>query len=39
MIKKKINKQDAQKYVTHLYSALAQLAARNTSKSLNFGRI
>ena len=36
LIKKKINKQDAQKYVTHLYSALAQLAARNTSKSLKY---
>lgn len=36
LIKKKINKQDAQKYVTHLYSALAQLAARNNSKSLKY---
>ena len=36
LIKKKINKQDAQKYVTHLYSALSQLAARNNSKSLKY---
>ena len=36
LIKKKVNKQDAQKYVTQLYSALAQLAASNTSKSLKY---
>ena len=36
LIKKKINKQDSQKYVTHLYSALAQLAASDTSKSLKY---
>ena len=36
LIKEKVNKRDAQKYVTHLYSALAQLAASNTSKSLKY---
>jgi pyrroline-5-carboxylate reductase len=36
LVKKKINKQDAQKYVTYLYSALAQLAASKTSKSLKY---
>ena len=36
LIKKKVNKKDAQKYVTLLYSALAQLAASNTSKSLKY---
>ena len=36
LIKKKINKKDAQNYVTHLYSALAQLAASNTSKPLKY---
>ena len=34
LIKKKINKLDAQKYVTLLYSALAELAVSNSSKSL-----
>ena len=36
LIKKKINKKDAQNYVTNLYSALAQLAASNTSRSLKY---
>ena len=36
LIRKKVNKQDAQKYVTHLYSALAQLAASDTSKPLKY---
>lgn len=36
LVKKKINKQDAQKYVTNLYLALAQLAASKTSKSLKY---
>ena len=36
LVKKKINKQDAQKYVTYLYSALAQLAASKNSKSLKY---
>ena len=34
LIKKKINKLDAQKYVTLLYSALAELAVSNSSKPL-----
>ena len=34
LIRKKINKLDAQKYVTLLYSALAELAVSNSSKSL-----
>tara|TARA_B100001057_G_scaffold116920_1_gene115481 strand:- start:834 stop:1592 length:759 start_codon:yes stop_codon:yes gene_type:complete len=34
LIKKKINKSDAQKYVTLLYSALAELAIVNSSKPL-----
>ena len=34
LIKKKINKMDAQKYVTSLYSALAELALLNSSKPL-----
>ena len=34
LIKKKINKLDAQKYVTFLYSALADLAAINSAKPL-----
>tara|TARA_B100000900_G_C20526620_1_gene694458 strand:- start:245 stop:1003 length:759 start_codon:yes stop_codon:yes gene_type:complete len=34
LIRKKVSKLDAQKYVTHLYSALAQLASTNTSKPL-----
>ena len=34
LIRKKINKIDAQKYVTLLYSALAELALINSSKSL-----
>ena len=36
LIKEKVDKKDAQKYVTHLYSALAQLAASNTSKPLKY---
>ena len=36
LIKKRINKKDAQNYVTNLYSALAQLAASNTSRSLKY---
>ena len=36
LIKEKVNKRDAQKYVTHLYLALAQLAASNTSKPLKY---
>ena len=36
LIRKKVNKRDAQKYVTHLYSALAQLAVSNTSKPLKY---
>ena len=36
LIRKKVNKRDAQKYVTHLYSALAQLAASDTSKPLKY---
>ena len=36
LIKKKINRKDAQNYVTHLYSALAQLAVSNTSKPLKY---
>ena len=34
LIRKKINKLDAQKYVTLLYSALAELAVSNSSKPL-----
>ena len=34
LIRKKINKLDAQKYVTSLYSALAELALLNSSKPL-----
>jgi len=34
LIRKKINKLDAQKYVTLLYSALAELALKNSSKPL-----
>ena len=34
LIRKKINKSDAQKYVTSLYSALAELAFLNSSKPL-----
>ena len=34
LIRKKINKLDAQKYVTLLYSALAELALSNSSKPL-----
>ncbi len=34
LIRKKVNKLDAQKYVTYLYSALAQLASANASKPL-----
>ena len=34
LIKKKVDKLDAQKYVTYLYSALAELAASNSSKPL-----
>ena len=34
LIRKKVNKLDAQKYVTYLYSALAQLASANVSKPL-----
>ena len=34
LIRKKVNKLDAQKYVTYLYSALAQLASANISKPL-----
>ena len=34
LIKKKINKMDAQKYVTSLYSALGELALLNSSKPL-----
>ena len=34
LIRKKINKSDAQKYVTSLYSALAELALLNSSKPL-----
>ena len=34
LIKKKINNSDAQKYVTSLYSALAELALLNSSKPL-----
>tara|TARA_B100001057_G_scaffold240004_1_gene240367 strand:- start:1490 stop:2248 length:759 start_codon:yes stop_codon:yes gene_type:complete len=34
LIRKKINKSDAQKYVTLLYSALAELALMNSSKPL-----
>ena len=34
LIKKKTNKLDAQKYVTLLYSALAELAVSNSSKPL-----
>ena len=34
LIKKRINKLDAQKYVTLLYSALAELAVTNSSKPL-----
>ena len=34
MIRKKTNKLDAQKYVTLLYSALAELALANSSKPL-----
>jgi len=34
LIRKKINKLDAQKYVTLLYSALAELAVTNSSKPL-----
>ena len=34
LIKKKTNKLDAQKYVTLLYSALAELAFLNSSKPL-----
>jgi len=36
LIKEKVDKKDAQKYVTHLYSALAQLAASDTSKPLKY---
>jgi len=34
LIRKKINKTDAQKYVTLLYSALAELSVKNSSKPL-----
>ena len=34
LIKKKTNKLDAQRYVTFLYSALAELAVTNSSKPL-----
>lgn len=34
LIRKRVNKLDARKYVTYLYSALAQLASANVSKPL-----